>query len=167
MSAARKPVIVRRISGDWLAGYAVSDFCAAPVTLELLELSGKLLRLDWPQIKWVCQLRDLTAGTLDPLYPEHLLRKKFTLRPRTPGLWIRIALADGDEIEGLATNDRSLIAPPGLWMIPPDTRSITQRIFLPHTTIRTLEVVALIGTGRGKTAPALIRQPELFSSIQS
>jgi hypothetical protein len=48
---------------------------------------------------------------------------------------------------------------------PPDTRSNTQRIYVPRQAIQTLEVVGLIGASGHKraitTRPA-IRQPELF-----
>ena len=37
----------------------------------------------------------------DQANPERLQRKRFALRPRTAGLWLRLTLADGDELEGL------------------------------------------------------------------
>ena len=76
-----------------------------------------------------------------------LLQKRFTVRPRAAGLWLRMTLTDGDELEGLAANDRSLIEGAGLLLTPPDTRSNTQRIYVPRTAIQTLEVVSLIGAG--------------------
>lgn len=155
-------MIVRRIDGEWLTGYAEVGFAAHTNALELLELSGKVQRLEWPRIKWVCQLRDLPASSPDPLNPERLLHKKFALRPRTPGLWLRLTLADGDQIEGLAANDRSLLDSPGLWIIPPDTRSITQRIFLPHPAIQTLEVLAVVGSPLRKHRAVPAEQPRLF-----
>jgi hypothetical protein len=82
-----------------------------------------------------------------------------------------MTLTDGDELEGLAANDRSLIEGAGLLVTPPDTRSNTQRIYVPRQAIQTLEVVSLIGaagrkrgtagaptTGRGKP----VDQPDLF-----
>lgn len=162
MGSRRKPVIVRKIASDWHAGYAETGFAANPSAMELLDLSGKVLRIDWPLVKWVCLIRDFPAGPLDPLNPERLLHKKFALRPRTPGLWLRLTLADDDQIEGLAANDRSLIADAGLLLTPPDTRSNTQRIFLPRSAIQSLEVVALIGPARRKHSTAPDEQPGLF-----
>lgn len=155
-------MIVRRLAGEWLTGYAEVGFTANTGALELLELSGTRQRIEWTQIKWVCQLRDLPATSSDTLNPERLLRKKFALRPRTPGLWLRLTLTDGDQIEGLAANDRSLLASPGLWIVPPDTRSITQRIFLPHPAIQALEVLALIGSPLRKQRVIPAEQPRLF-----
>ena len=95
--------------------------------------------------------------------PERLLQKKFAVKPRAAGLWLRMTLTDSDELEGLAANDRSLIEGTGLFLTPPDTRSNTQRIYVPRGSIQALEVVSLIGAGRGKRgAAASTSQPELF-----
>jgi hypothetical protein len=160
MASQRKPVIVRRFSRDWLAGYAPSSFDAAAPELEILDQTGKVLRTPWAGIKWVCYVRDLIVSPADQLNPERLLHKRFTIRPRTAGLWLRMTLLDGEELEGLAPNDRSLIDGPGLLLTPPDQRSNTQRIFVPRTAIQSLEVVSLIGAGRRRAGAA--DQPELF-----
>ena len=76
-----------------------------------------------------------------------------------------MTLTDGDELEGLAANDRSLIEGAGLLLTPPDTRSNTQRIYLPRQAIQTLEVVSLIGAAARKRVGAArpaSAQPELF-----
>jgi hypothetical protein len=75
-----------------------------------------------------------------------------------------MTLADGDELEGLAANDRSLIEGTGLLLTPPDTRSNTQRIYVPRQAIQTLAVVSLIGAARKRTsaAPLASDQPQLF-----
>jgi hypothetical protein len=145
MASARKPVIVRKFSRDWCAGYAGPGFDRDRAELEILDLTGKVLRVGWDQVKWVCYVRDLPPASGDPVNPERLLRKRFLIRPRTAGLWLRLRLADGDELEGLAANDLSLIEGAGLLLVPPDTRSNTQRIFVPRQAIQTLEVLSLIG----------------------
>jgi len=171
MASSRKPVIVRKFSRDWCAGYATASFGPEAANqnaaeLEILDLSGKVLRISWEQVKWVCYLRDLPSQNSDQANPERLLHKRFSIRPRTPGLWLRMTLTDGDELEGLAANDRSLIEGAGLLLTPPDTRSNTQRIYLPRQAIQTLEVVSLIGApSRKRTLAAgqAAQQPELFS----
>ncbi len=50
--------------------------------------------------------------------PERLLHKRFAIRPRTAGLWLRMTLTDGEELEGLAANDRSLVDGAGLLAHP-------------------------------------------------
>jgi hypothetical protein len=76
-----------------------------------------------------------------------------------------MTLTDGEELEGLAANDRSLVEGAGLLLTPPDTRSNTQRIYVPRQAIQTLEVVSLIGAAgrkQAETAGRATEQPELF-----
>jgi len=165
MASSRKPVIVRKFTRDWVAGYAGVIFGQDAAALEVLDLTGKVLTVDWSAVKWVCYVRDLPAPSTDQVNPERLLQRRFAVRPRTAGLWLRMTLTDGEELEGLAANDRSLVEGAGLLLTPPDTRSNTQRIYVPRRSIQTLKVVSLIGAGsrkRGATTP----QPELFPPDQ-
>jgi hypothetical protein len=76
-----------------------------------------------------------------------------------------MTLTDGEELEGLASNDRSLVEGAGLLLTPPDTRSNTQRIYVPRQAIQTLEVLSLIGAAgrkRSEMAGHATEQPELF-----
>jgi hypothetical protein len=100
MASARKPVIVRKFSRDWCAGYAGAEFGQQKAELEFLDLTGKVVRMGWEQVKWICYVRDFPAGPADQANPERLVRKRFSLRPRTAGLWLRLTLGDGDELEG-------------------------------------------------------------------
>ena len=167
MASQRKPVIVRKFSRDWSAGYAGANFAQDAQELELLDLTGKVLRIAWDEVKWICYVRDFSSSstTFDQANPERLLHKRFSIRPRTAGLWLRMTLTDGEELEGLAANDRSLVEGAGLLLTPPDTRSNTQRIYVPRQAIQTLQVVSLIGAaGRRRTGPArpAADQPDLF-----
>jgi hypothetical protein len=154
MASIRKPVIVRKFSREWCAGYAGAGLGYDGPELEILDPTGKVLRIGWNQVKWVCYVRDLPATSSPLSDPERLLHRRFYIRPRTAGLWLRLTLTDGEELEGLATNDRSLIEGAGLLLTPPDTRSNTQRIYVPRQAIQTLEVVSLIGAARGRRGAA-------------
>lgn len=165
MASQRKAVIVRKFSRDWCAGYARASFGQDAAELEILDLAGKVLRIAWDQVKWVCYVRDFPPPSNDQANPERLLHKRFATRPRTAGLWLRLTLTDGEELEGIAANDRSLVEGAGLLLTPPDTRSNTQRIYVPRQAIQKLEVVSLIGAGARKRAGAgrtAADQPELF-----
>lgn len=162
----RKPVIVRKFSRDWVAGYAASSFASDAAEMEILDPAGKVVRIAWEQVKWVCYVRDFPAnsGSADASNPERLLHKRFSVRPRTAGLWLRMTLTDGDELEGLAANDLSLIDGAGLLLTPPDTRSNTQRIYVPRRAIQSLAVVSLIGAPDRRRTAAVPheKEPELF-----
>jgi len=164
VSSARKPVIVRKLTRDWCAGYAAAN--PSGPELELLDSSGKLLRMAWETVKWVCYVRELGAAAGegsagDTVNPERLLRRRFTSRPRMAGLWLHLTLSDGEELEGVAANDRSLVDGLGLTLTPPDTRSNTQRVFVPRSSIRDLTILGVIGPGTS-TRQKPVLQPELF-----
>lgn len=168
MSTARKPVIVRKLTRDWCAGYAAADPVSGATDLELLDTSGKLLRIAWNDVKWVCYVRELATAEgsshLSGQYaanPERLLRRRFSSRPRITGVWLRIILSDGDELEGIAGNDRSLVDGAGLLLTPPDTRSNTQRVFVPRSSIRELTVLGVMNPSTA-VRPSTGLQPELF-----
>ncbi len=167
VASVRKPVIVRKFSRDWYAGYASASlgpdagFGQSAADLEILDPAGKVLRIAWEQVKWVCYVRDFPSQTADQSNPERLMHKRFSVRPRTAGLWLRMTLADGDELEGLAANDLSLVQGAGLLLTPPDTRSNTQRIYVPRRAIQSLEVVSLIGAPGRRRAEAAAREKEL------
>ena len=161
MTPARKPVIVRKFSREWYAGYAGASFGQDSPALEVLDLTGKVLTISWDTVKWVCYVRDFSSSS-DVANPERLLQKRFAVRPRAAGLWLRMVLNDGEELEGIAANDRSLVTGAGLLLTPPDTRSNTQRIYVPRTAIQSLEVVSLIGAAKRRRAEAATG--ELFPS---
>jgi hypothetical protein len=54
----------------------------------------------------------------------------------------------------------------GLFLIPPDTRSNTQRIFLPRQAVAELDVLAVIKTG-SRRAPSEALQDSLFKPQNS
>jgi hypothetical protein len=150
MSSSRKKAIFRKFSRNWLAGYLPAGDFAHAGLVEMLDLDGKVVQLAVDDLKWICYVRDFNSGELNN--PERLVRKTFAGRPRGEGLFVRARLKDGDLIEGLAGNDISLVASDGLFLTPPDLRSNTQRLWIPRTALEELEVVAVIGATKKKTA---------------
>lgn len=142
-------MIVRKLSRDWCAGYADASPAGQSYQMELLLPSGKLMQIAWAEIKWVCYVREASAGEgwrsgSDLSSPERLLRRRFLSRPRLAGVWLRLTLEDGDELEGVAANDRSLIDGIGLMLTPPDTRSNTQRVYVPRSAIRDFTILGVV-----------------------
>ena len=164
MAVSRKKVIVRKLSRDWLCGYLPPADFVHDEEIQLLDLSGKLVSVGAAEVKWVCFVREFQSG--DASQPERLLRKTFVTRPRSEGLWVRVRLKDNDLIEGLAQNDVTLLEGEGLFLAPPDTRSNTQRIFLPRQTVTELEILAVIKTGV-RRGPAEAVQEDLFKAQSS
>jgi hypothetical protein len=174
MSSAHKKVIVRRFTGETLPGYLqLTGFLrrTPQPSLELLDLAGRVIPLLLNDIKHVCYVRDFNLS--DTLNPERLTRRTFLAKPRTEGLWLRLTFRGGDVLEGLAPIDITLtddlIQDAGLHLTPPDTRSNTQRIYIPRTSLSELQLLAVITTpSRRKPLPATSvpsLQEDLFENL--
>ena len=149
--------------GNWLAGYLPPAGFIRQGAVELLDLSARRQSIPLASLKWACFVRDFNSG--EPANPERLLRTTFSGRPRLAGVWLRLTLRDESILEGLAANDLTLLDPAGLLLTPPDTRSNTQRIYLPRTSITALSVIAVIGAASPKRKPPVsARQADLFSA---
>ena len=94
---------------------------------------------------------------------ESLTRKTFTSRPRMEGLWVRLRFRDNETIEGMMPNALLQEGAEGFSIIPPDTRSNTQRIFVPRSALSELTVLAVIGDkksrGRGRRPEDTLQVP--------
>lgn len=176
MSSSHKKVIVRRLTGETLAGYLplsvfVRSRTPQPV-VDLLDLGGRVVPLHLTDIKYICYVRDFNLN--DTVNPERLTRRTFLARPRTEGLWLRLTFrttsSEPDLLEGLAPIDVTLlddlINDIGLHLVPPDTRSNTQRIYVPRAAISSLQLIAVITTpSRKKPLPAAIDRTSLQSEL--
>ncbi len=171
MSSSHKKVIVRRFTGDVLPGYLPLSTFVRNRSIDLLDLSGRVTVLGINDIKHISYVRDFNLP--DTANPERLNRRTFLARPRTEGLWLRLTFRTGDLLEGLAPTDATLlddlINDSGLFLTPPDTRSNTQRIYIPRTSITDLQLLAVITSpSRRKPLPAAnvpSLQEDLFNAI--
>ena len=180
MASSRKKVILRRTNGTaeptivhgYLPPTGFVTGSGRTAVLELLDLEGRVVPIPLREVRMVSFVREFNTG--DHTNPERLLRKTFLARPRAEGLQLRLTFHDGDVLEGLATNDLSLLdgalEDAGIQFAPPDTRSNTQRIYVPRIAIAELTIVATIGPARSKpvsaaksTKPSL--QEDLFGDL--
>ena len=164
MAKSRKKIIARRLTQEWTAGYLPTEGFLDNGMVELLALDGKIVSIDAATLKWICYVRDFNSGEI--ANPERLLRKTFAGRPRTEGLLVRLRLADDDLLEGLAANDLSLISGGGIFLTPPDARSNTQRLWIPASSIKELQIVSVIGRvsrKRPRFPEEQTEQEQLFS----
>ena len=172
MSSAHKKVIVRRFTGETLPGYLPLSSFVRNRAIDLLDLSGRVIVLNTDDIKHICYVRDFNLT--DTSNPERLTRRTFLARPRTEGLWLRMTFRTGDILEGLAPTNITLlddlIADYGLHLTPPDTRSNTQRIYVPRASLSELQLIAVItSSSRSKPLAASVPtlQEDLFSNLNS
>ena len=148
MPSTHKKVIVRKVDRDSISGYVSPTSFVREGKLELLNTAGNVVGIDLKDIKSVYFVREFGDS-------ESLLRKTFTSRPRTEGLWVRLKFKDKEVVEGLMPNDLSQQIDEGFLVNPPDLRSNTQRIFVPRSALESLTVLAVIGATHRKR-----RRPE-------
>ena len=144
MASTHKKVIVRKVDRDSINGYVGPAYLAAG-KLELLNTAGNVVSIELRDIKGVYFVREFGDS--------ELTRKTFTSRPRTEGLWVRLRFRDNEIIEGMMPNDLAQVLPEGYLLNPPDTRSNTQRIFVPRTAVGSLTVLAVIGGAQRRRKP--------------
>jgi hypothetical protein len=138
MPSTHKKVIVRKIDRDSISGYVSPTNFVREGKLELLNTSGNVVGIDLKEIKGVYFVREFGDS-------ESLLRKTFTSRPRTEGLWVRLKFKDSEIVEGLMPNDLVQQLAEGFLINPPDLRSNTQRVFVPRSALDSVTVLAVIG----------------------
>ncbi|HLV88066.1 MAG TPA: hypothetical protein VKV39_13865 [Candidatus Sulfotelmatobacter sp.] len=141
---------------DSVSGYVSPAEFVHDGKLEVLNTSGTVIAIDLREIKGVYFVREFGDS-------ESLIRKTFTSRPRSEGLWVRLRFKDSETLEGLMPADLMQALPDGFLLSPPDQRSNTQRIFVPRTALESLTVLAVIGASRRKRRGALDqRQVQMF-----
>jgi hypothetical protein len=157
MASTHKKVIVRKLDRDSVNGYIAAAQFVSDGKLEMLNTAGNVVMIDLREIKGVYFVREFTDS-------ESLSRKTFTTRPRVEGLWVRLRFRDNETLEGLMPNDLTQVSAEGFFLNPPDSRSNTQRIFVPRNAISELTVLAVIGANsrKRKAAATAGETPMLF-----
>ncbi len=169
MASSQKKVVVRRFSGEVLAGYLPSSDFVAGDTIALLDLSGRVHPISLDDIKFVGFVRDFNLT--DALGIERELRRTFLARPRTEGLWVRVTFRSADATEGLIAPGLELLdevsSTHGLQLTLPDARSNMQRMYVPRVAMTRLEMMGVISAvRRGPRVPEKARQKELFDQLE-
>ena len=162
MASTHKKVIVRKLDRDSVAGFVNPSAFVVDGKVEMLNTSGQVVTVELEEVKGVYFVREFD----DPNLPA---RKTFATRPRTEGLWVRMRFRDNEVMEGLMPNDLRQVGIDGFLVTPPDTRSNTQRIFVPRSALTEMLVLAVIGgqQARRRAAGADVRQPGLFGESSS
>ena len=157
MSSTHKKVIVRKLDRDSIQGYVAPANFVVGGKVELLNTSGNVVSIDLKDVKGVFFVRDFDEG-------DAPARKTFVTRPRTAGLWVRLKFRDNEVLEGLMPSELTQLPAEGYVINPPDTRSNTQRIFVPRTALAALTVLAVIGGAQRRRRPSSDeRQVAMFS----
>ena len=158
MPSTHKKVVVRKMDRDTINGFVGANF-VVDGKLEMMNTAGNVVLIPLSDVKGVFFVREFGDS-------ESLIRKTFTTRPRSEGLWVRLRFRDNDTIEGMLPNNLAQISPEGFLINPPDLRSNTQRIFVPRSALSELTVLAVIGGAAQRRRKGAVasdeRQEELF-----
>ena len=149
MSSKQKKVILRSFLGNILYGYLPASGFVQKDEVSYLNLDGRVATMPIAEVKTICYVRDFNLSDLSN--PERLQRRSFLARPRGEGLWVRLTFReDGDVLEGLTAADTllldSLTSDAGVFLLPPDTRTNTQRMYIPRSAIATFQVLSVISS---------------------
>lgn len=152
MAHSSKKVILRTMTDDIYPGYlpvsGMIEVESGHPSVTLFDLDGRIVPIPLAEVRWIAYVRDFNLTDKDD--PERLTRRTFLARPRTEGLWLKLTMTDGSIFEGLAPIDLTLVDglldDKGIFLIPPDNRSNTQRLYIPRHEIRNLKLLAVITT---------------------
>jgi len=99
MASQRKPVIVRKFSREWFAGYAEAAL-AGRCRVGDSRPDRQGARIGWDQVKVVCYVRDFPAQSADSLIRA---APSQAVLPSGRGLPLvaALTLTDDEELEGL------------------------------------------------------------------
>jgi hypothetical protein len=134
-----KKAIIRRYEKEPLSGYLNPVSFLQPAGVELLSAEGHIATIPYREIKSIAFVRDFEPGGV----PE---RQVFQNRPKMEGLWVRLRFRDGDLMEGVIPNNLLLLEHYGITVVPPDSYSNQQRVFVPRVSLETVEVLGVVGS---------------------
>ena len=138
-----KKVVIRPFDGDPSWGYLPASGFLRDGRCDLVGVDGRSISFEMKDIKLVAYVKDFNVA--DAADPERIGQRVFPSRPRGAGLWTRLGFRDGDLLDCIAQFDLvSLDEFPvnsGIFAVPGDTRSNTQRIFVPRSSLTSLEVL--------------------------
>jgi hypothetical protein len=153
-----KKAVIRRFEREPLSGFVNPQTYLQSAGVELMTPGGALVMVAYGEVKTVSFVRDF--DTADPAHE----RKVFNTRPKTDGLWLRLTLRDGEVMEGVLSNNLLALEPYGFTVVPPDAYSNHQRIFVPKSALREVQVLGVVGSPlrKRKAKPTAREQIGLF-----
>ena len=152
-----KKALIRRYDRETLAGYVNPVSFLQPGGVELLSAQGNNSIIPYPEIRYIAFIREFEAAP----GPE---RQVFNNRPKMAGLWISLRFRDGERMEGIIPNNLLQLETSGFTVIPPDPSSNQQRVFIPRTSVISVEVLGVVGSPlkKRKAKPVPKEQIGLF-----
>jgi hypothetical protein len=138
-ASTTKKAIFHRFDREPLAGYVNPLTYLQPAGVELMSAQGNVSAIPYQEIKSISFVRDFQGG-------EDADRLVFHTRPKTEGLWVSLQFRDGETMEGIMPNNLLQLDTYGFTVVPPDPYSNNQRVFIPRSALRAVEVLGVVGS---------------------
>jgi hypothetical protein len=153
-ASTTKKAVVRRFEKEALRGYINPISYLQLTGIELLSLEGNVSIVPYSDVKMVAFVRDF-----DNAAPS--ARQVFQTRPKMEGLWLRLEYRDGEVIEGVMPNNLLQMETHGFSIIPPDAHGNMQRVFIPRTALRSVQVLGVVGSPLKKAKPKKVPKEQI------
>jgi hypothetical protein len=141
-----KKALIQRFDKEALSGYVHPLSYLQLTGVELLSALGNVATVPYEEIKTISFVRDFESAA-------DATRRVFNTRPKMAGLWMSFQFRDGDVMEGVMPNNLLPLELYGFTIIPPDPYSNQQRVFIPRTALRAVEVLGVVGSSLKKRKP--------------
>lgn len=151
--STNKKAVIRRFDREALSGYLNPNSYQQLTGVELLSEDGNVATVPYDEIKTVSFVREFDSA-------DDTARRVFNTRPKMEGLWVSFRFRDGDLMEGVMPNNLLPAEPHGFTVIPPDPYSNHQRVFIPRSALRSVEVLGVVGSPLKKRKPPKVTPKE-------
>ena len=149
-ASTTKKALIRRFEKESLTGYVNPVSYLQDTHMEVLSAEGNISTLPYQEIKTVSFVRNFDGGA-------EAERQIFQTRPKMEGLWVSLLFRDGEVMQGIMPNNLLQVELHGFTVIPPDSTGNVQRVFVPRTALKSVEVLGVVGSPlnrrKGKPAP--------------
>jgi hypothetical protein len=152
--SAHKKVLVSRFDREPVEGF-IQFQDAQSEALEVLKSDGSLVKVALDETKALCFVRDFAIGEV---WKQH---RAFSVRPKMPGLWVRLWFRDGESLEGIVPNNLLQVETTGFSIIPPDPTFQNQKIWAPRSALNRVEVLGVIGSPLRRKTPPKVDEGQL------
>lgn len=156
--STNKRVRVLRFEREHVDGFVHPQTFQTPGGIEMLSRDGNILILPYQDVKVLCFVQDF-----DEALPD-LNNRTFSSRPKSSGLWVRMVFRDSAVLDGILPNNLLVFDPHGFTVTPPDLAIAPQRVFIPRTALRSIQILAVVGGGLGRTKKPDERQISIFEN---
>ncbi len=153
-ASTTKKAVIRRFEKESLSGYVNSLNFLQLTGVELLSPEGHVSIVPYSDVKMVAFVRDFENAAQST-------RQVFQTRPKMEGLWLRFEYRDGEVMEGVMPNNLLQMETHGFNVIPPDAYGNTQRVFIPRTALRSVQVLGVVGSPLKKTKPKRVPKEQI------